>query len=393
MLHKLEIAGSEVLLLGTAHISQESVEAVQAAIEQEQPSCVCVELDSARLKSLESPSRWESLDLKKIIREGQLASLIANLVLSSYQKRMGLETGVAPGSELKAAVETARGRDIEVALIDRDAKATLRRAWALTPFFRKFKLLAMLLATLFEKPEQDKLTEDALRDLRESDTLSSMMDELGAEFPEVKSVLITERDQYLASRLRDVLAQRTGQKILAVVGAGHIPGIESILKENLPTPPQDELSRIPPTPVGWKVLGWALPIAIVASIVYIGVVHGSSQGLDMAFDWVLLTGVPAAFGTLCALAHPLVVMAAFFLAPLTTLHPLLGVGMFTALFQCYLCPPRVFEMERVAEDLWQPSRWWKNRFTRVLLAFLLPGLPTTIGSLLGITKIAEKLLE
>jgi pheromone shutdown protein TraB len=221
-----------------------------------------------------------------------------------------------------------------------------------------------------------------------------MMDELGAEFPEVKSVLITERDQYLASRIRDVVqGGAAGRRILAVVGAGHLPGIENILTNHLPTPPQEELSRIPPTPLVWKLVGWGIPLAIVASIIYIGVTHGSGVGLDMAFDWVLLTGLPAAFGTLCALAHPLVVVSAFFLAPLTTLHPLLGVGMFTALFQCYLMPPRVFEMESVSEDLWKPSLWWKNRFTRVLLAFLLPGLPTTVGSLFGITKIAKTLLE
>jgi len=379
---RIQTPEREIVLLGTAHISQESIDLVRETITAEKPDTVCVELDEGRLKALEDGDRWKNLNVKDILKKRQMSSLIVNLVLASYQKRMGESTGVEPGSELKAAVEETRACNASLVLADRDVKTTLRRAWASTPFFRKFKLLATLLSSLFET---EKVSEEDLSKMREQDTLSVMMDDFGKAFPEIKEILISERDQFLAGRI----LKAEGKKVLAVVGAGHLPGIKNIIEGNLQTPPEEDLCKIP-TPSHWgTIIGWGIPAAIILSLIYIGVKFGPEAFADNALFWAMATGIPAAFGATIALAHPLAILTALCLAPLTTLHPLIGVGMFVAFVQAYFCPPRVFEMETVAEDIWKPSRWWKSRFTRVFLAFICPGLPTTIGSFVGIGKIVS----
>jgi len=374
----------EIILLGTAHISQESVNLVRKTITDEQPSSVCVELDEDRLKALEDGDRWKNLDIKEVLKKRRMPSLIVNLLLSSYQKRMGETTKVEPGSELKAAVEEARACNANLILADRSVKLTLRRAWASTPFFRKFKLLATLFTSLFET---EKVSEEDIAKMKEQDTLSAMMNDFGKEFPEIKQILITERDQFLAGRI----SKAEGSKVMAVVGAGHLQGIKNIIENGLQTPAEEELCKIPPSGKLGKIIGWSIPAAIILALIYIGFTQGSEVATDNILFWLMITGIPAAIGATCALAHPLAIISAMCLAPLTTLHPLIGVGMFTAFIQAYLRPPRVFEMETAAEDIWKPTRWWKNRFTKVILAFIFPGLPTTIGSFIGIWKIFSTL--
>jgi len=383
-LRRVLISGREIVLVGTAHISQESTDLVRRVIDEEKPDTVCVELDEGRMQSLSEPNRWKSLNLKDVIRRKQLATLVVNLVLSSYQKRMGNQTGVQPGAELQAAVTEARERGIPVVLADRDIKVTLKRAWACTPWYRKAKLLGGLIESIFDRTE---VSEEQLREIRQQDTLSTLMGDFGKAFPELKSVLITERDQYLAERIRTA----DGKKIVAVVGAGHLQGIQSILEAQTPVPSESELTHIPPPHPAWTWIGWGIPAIIVLSLILTIYLKGFDVAANNALYWILVTGGPAAFGTLLALAHPLTIVTAFVMAPFTTLHPLIGVGFFTALAQAYLMPPRVYEVETVSEDFWKPSRWWKNRLTRVFLAFLLPGLPTTIGSLMGSWKIFSTL--
>jgi pheromone shutdown-related protein TraB len=372
----------EIILVGTAHISQESVDLVRSTIASEKPDSVCVELDENRLKALEEGDRWKNLDIRNVLKKRQMASLIVNLLLSSYQKKMGESTGVEPGSELKASAEEARACNANLVLADRDVKITLRRAWASTPFFRKIKLLATLLGAIFET---EKISEEELGKMREQDTLSLMIEDFGKEFPEIKQILITERDQFLAGRI----SKAEGKRVLAVVGAGHLQGIKNIIESGIETPPEEELQKIPP-PSKWpRIIGWLIPAAIISSLIYIGVEQGAAKVADYLTLWILCTGVLASIGTICALAHPFAIIAALFLAPLTGLTPLIGVGIFTAFIQAYFCPPRVSEMETVAEDIWKLSRWWKNRFTRVILAFIMPGLFAAPGKFIFFAKIGK----
>ena len=374
--------GREIILIGTAHISQSSKELVRETIENESPDTVCVELDEGRFKSLKEPDRWKNTDLKQVIKKKQLATLIANLVLGSYQKRMGDQTGVKPGSELKEAINVSDEKSIPVVLADRDIKITLKRTWACTPWYRKFSLLGGLFGSIFDKTE---ISEEELAKIKEQDALNSMMQEFGESFPEVKQVLIDERDQFLASKIKNA----PGKKVVAVVGAGHVKGIASIIRENKELPSEESISVIPKGAPIWKIIGWAIPAAIIASIIFVGYEAGVEKAGQLSLQWAMLTGGGAMLGTIIAGGHPVTILVALLVAPFTGLTPLIGVGFFTALTQVYMRPPRVSEMETLSDDIWQVKRWWKNRVTRVILCFLCPGIPAIIGKILAIFKIYQ----
>ena len=372
----------EIILVGTAHISQVSKELVRETIEAEKPDTVCVELDSGRIQSLKDPDRWKKTDLKEVIKKKQLATLIANLVLGSYQKRMGKQTGVKPGAELKEAVDVSENAGIPIVLADRDIKITLKRAWACTRWYRKLSLLGGLFASIFDKTE---ISEEELEKIKEQDTLSAMMQEFGKTFPEVKQVLIDERDQFLASKIKSA----PGKKVVAVVGAGHMKGIARTIEQDLELPSEESITVIPKGSPIWKIIGWAIPVAIIASIVYIGYQAGIEKAGELSLKWAMLTGGGAMLGTVIAGGHPLTILVALVMAPFTGLTPLIGVGFFTALTQVYMRPPRVEEMETLSEDIWQVKRWWKNRVTRVILCFLCPGIPAIVGKILAIFQIYQ----
>ncbi len=381
-IYRIQKDDREYILIGTAHISQASKELVRETIEAETPDTVCVELDEGRLNSIKDPDRWKKMDLKQVIKKKQLATLIANLVLGSYQKRMGAQTGVKPGSELKEAVNVAEEKGAELVLADRDIKITLKRTWACTPWYRKLNLLAGLFASIFDKTE---VSEEELAKIKEQDALSSMMQDFGKSFPEVKQVLIDERDQFLASKIKNA----PGKKIVAVVGAGHMRGIAQIIEQDKELPSEESISVIPKSAPIWKIIGWAIPVAIIASIIAVGVHTGAEKAGELSLQWAMLTGGGAMLGTIIAGGHPLTVLVALVAAPFTGLTPLIGVGFFTALTQVYMRPPRVSEMETLADDVWQIRRWWKNRVTRVILCFLCPGIPAIIGKILAIFKIYQ----
>lgn len=363
--------GREFVLVGTAHISQESADLVREVIERESPDCVCVELDERRYEALSQPQSFEALDLKQVIRSQQLATLMLNLMLASYQKQLGLKLGVQPGSELLAAARTAEERGIPVALCDRDVRVTLRRAWRSLSWLKKFTLLSSLLAGLFEKTE---LSEDDLRELRQQDVMSKLMQELGEAFPGLKTVLIDERDAFLAKRI----AQAPGRRVVAVVGAGHVEGIRQALRDDRPVD-LATLETVPPVSPAWKWVGWGIPAVIVGSLVAIGLRHGAAAAGENLVFWILANGIPCAVGAVAALAHPVTIATAFVAAPITSLTPVIGAGYVTAFVQAYLKPPLVSEFREVSHDIASLRRWWSNRLIRIFLVFLF----TTLGSLLG----------
>tara|TARA_B110000483_G_C18144227_1_gene522725 strand:- start:114 stop:1289 length:1176 start_codon:yes stop_codon:yes gene_type:complete len=370
----IEFENKTIYLVGTAHVSQNSIDIVRTTIQTIKPDTICVELDHKRLEALQDSNRWEKLNLREIIKKGQMTTLIANLALSSYQKRMGNSLGVKPGSELLAAVEEGNAINAHIDLSDRDIQITLKRAWRKTGFFKRLMLGSGLIGSLFETEE---LSEDKLDELKDKDTLSAMMDEMGEQLPTVKQVLIDERDEYLAEKIR----QAPGNLIVAVVGAGHCPGITKILNENTPVD-LAEIEIIPSSLGMGKIIIWTIPLIIIAS--FIGLAMKDTQlASESGLVWVLANGIPAAIGAMIALAHPLVIIVAFLAAPITSLVPTIGAGVVTALLQVYLKPPRVYELEKVSEEISQPKLWWKNRVLKVFLAFLLPSLGSAIGSIIG----------
>ena len=369
--HVIEIDGREFILVGTAHVSRESADLVREVIEKERPDCVCIELDAQRFESLSHRQRWENLDLRQVIRQRQLAPLLANLVLASYQKKLGGALGVIPGTELLEAARAAEQHQIPVALCDRDVRITLRRAWASMSLWNKSKLIAALLTSIVDRPELD---EEELRRIRNQDVISELMRELARELPSVKIALIDERDAYLAHK---ILAAE-GERVVAVVGAGHVAGIRDALTSRRPVDIA-AISLIPPVSPIWKWLGWGLPAAVLLALVWIGLHHGASAAGAQLLFWIAATGGLTAAGAVLSLAHPLVVLSSFAVAPITALSPVLGAGHVLALLQAYLVPPMVREFEHMSDDFASPLRWWQNRLLRIFLVFLL----TTFGALAG----------
>ncbi len=381
--HVVESDGREIILVGTAHISRESVERVRETIEREQPDVVCIELDERRYEALSKPERFDSLDLKEIIRSQQLATLMLNLLLSAYQRNLGLQLGVKPGSELLEAARVAEENGIQVALVDRDVRITLRRAWRAISWWKKAVLLSSVLGGMFEKQE---LTEEDLRELRREDVLSKLMSELGEAFPGAKGVLIDERDAYLAERIR----RTEGQRVVAVVGAGHVSGMLRALAAEERTS-LEGLEEVPPAGSLWKWFGYGIPVVILGSILWIGLQQGPAAAGENLLFWILANGIPAAFGAVLSLAHPATIVAAFCAAPITSLTPVIGAGYVTAFVQSYFKPPLVKELGEVWEDLGHATGWWRNRLLKIFLVFVLTTLGSMIGTWVGGAEIVSNL--
>ncbi|MGE3541084.1 MAG: TraB/GumN family protein [Candidatus Tectimicrobiota bacterium] len=375
--------GREFILIGTAHVSRESADLVRQVITREQPDCVCVELDGQRFTALSQQQRWENLDLREIIRQRQLGPLLVNLVLASYQKKLGGQLGLMPGAEMLEAIRVAQEQQIPIALCDRDVRITLRRAWRLTPWYKKTWLLSVLLASLFDRTQ---ISEEVLRDMRQQDVLSALIHEIGDTLPSLRQVILDERDVYLAQKIRDT----QGKRVVVVIGAAHVQGVQRALRTEQPAP-LAALLHVPPGSAVWRWLGWGIPATLIAALLGIGWQKGAAAFGQSMLYWTLASGLPSALGALCALAHPMTIMAAFVSAPITALSPAIGVGQVTALVQAYLRPPRVRELQSVAEDLRSVKQWWQNRLLRIFLAFLLPSLGTMLGVWFGGYKILSTL--
>ena len=383
--HFLEVDGREFILVGTAHVSRESAELVRRVIEQEKPDRVCVELDAQRYQALTQKQRWESLDIKEVIRKKQLSTLMVNLLLSAYQKKLGVKLGVMPGTELLEATRVAEENGIPVSLCDRDVRVTLRRAWRSTPFLKKTLLLSAILTSVFDDKE---VTEEQIEEMLKGDVLSELMKELGEAMPALKRVLIDERDMFLTHKMRDA----EGERVVAVVGAGHVEGIKKALAEHQ-TADLEAINTIPPVSPVWKWIGWGVPVAILGSIAYIGWSKGPEAAGDNALFWILANGIPCAIGAMVALAHPLTIVAAFVSAPFTSLTPVIGAAYVTAFVQAWVRPPVVKEFQTVGQDMSVVRKWWQNRLLRVFLAFLLPGIGSMLGSVVGGIEIFGNLFE
>jgi len=381
---RLRLGAREIVLVGTAHVSRESAELVREVIRRERPDVVCVELDEPRLKALRERQSWENLDLREVIRRKQLATLLANLLLASYQKKLGAQLGVAPGTELLEAVVAAEEQGLPVELCDRNIRVTLLRAWRSMSLWQRAKLVAGMTAGLLEGQE---LSEEDLRRLRRRDVLSEMMGELARVMPSLKRVLIDERDVYLAERIR---ATR-GERVVAVVGAGHVEGIVERLQAGAPAE-LAAIEAVPPVLPVWKWVGWAVPALIVGALAWILRSQGAAVAGENLQYWILANGIPASIGAALALAHPLTIATAFVAAPITSLSPLIGAGYVTAFVQAWVRPPRVRDFQHVTDDAGRLREWWRNRLLRVFLAFVLPSLGSILGTYLGGAQILKTLL-
>jgi len=382
----------QIILIGTAHVSRESIEEVRQVILKEKPAQVCVELDAGRYASMVEQDQWEKLDMIKVFKEGRGFLLMANLVLAAFQRRMGQEVGVKPGDEMKGALETARELGIPHVLCDREVQVTLRRAWSKCGWWSKCKLLSALLASAFSS---EKLRPEEIENLKKKSELDGMMAELSEYLPAVKETLIDERDRYLAAKIWAAGAPRQ----VAVVGAGHLLGIKAHLeaiasgREAQDSQEISTLDTIPPAPLSSKLLPWLIPLLLLVLIALGFTRSGAQASLAMLLRWALLNGSLAAVGAIVALAHPLAVLASFFGAPLATANPFIGVGLFSGLTQVTLRKPRVTDAQRLTEDASSLKGLYRNRITHALLVFVLSTIGGAVGNFISIPTLAELLVK
>ena len=391
---RLVLNGREIILLGTAHISQESIHQVEETIRQEKPDCVAVELDDQRYASMKNPESWRNLDIVNVLKKGQGFMLLANLVLSSFQKRMGNDVGVKPGEDMKAAIAVSEEMGIPSVMVDRPIQTTLKRAWAKNSFWGKCKLLAVMISSAFEK---ETISSEEIEKLKNESEMDSMMKEMAEYLPTVKTVLIDERDQYLASHIWETkVSGEPAKKIIAVLGAGHLPGVVRHL-EALATGTENsdttEIASLPPKTIGSKILGLIFPLAIVALIVAGFFTGGAKASLDMLLSWILWNGSLAALGALIAGGHILTVLSGFVGAPIATLNPVIGVGLFTGIVQAWIRKPKVQDMEKLSDDAGKFTGFYKNRILRVLLVFFLSSIGGVIGNFIAVPSLVSSLIK
>ncbi|MBK5244799.1 MAG: TraB/GumN family protein [Eubacteriaceae bacterium] len=369
---RLQVNGKEIVLIGTAHVSKNSVEEVRETIKSEQPDSVCIELDAQRFEAVNQKDKWSNTDIVQIIKSKRAGFLFANILLSNYQRKLAEQFGIESGQEMMEGIACAKEYGAELVLADRSIQITFNRIWRGCSLWEKTKLLFSIILSVVDDEE---ITEEDLENLKSEDMLSAALSEMGSAFKGVKRYLVDERDQYLAYKIKNA----PGDKIVAVLGAAHIKGIkEEIYKEQ----DIEKLEVIPPKSNAGKILGWMIPVIIVGLVVATFIVNPSS-GWEQAKSWILWTGLLSALGTLLAGGHILSAFTAFVAAPITTLHPLLASGWFAGMAEAYMRKPKVEDFESLPKDLKSLKGLWRNKVTKILMVVVFANLGSSLGAWLG----------
>jgi pheromone shutdown-related protein TraB len=381
---------TRITLLGTAHVSRASADKVTEMLATGEYDAVAVELCPSRYHAIVNPDALAKMDLFQILRQGRAPMVLASLALGAYQQRLAEQFGIEPGAEMRAAIASAEAANIPVLLIDREIGVTLKRIYRNVPWWRRFYLFTGLLASIVSS---DNVSEDEVERLKEGDILETTFAQFADQEKDLFMPLIDERDRYMAARLQEEVAAENHHHLLAVVGAGHLPGINTYLK----TPPAPasatvhELDQVPP-PRRWpKLIPW-----IVVAVIMLGFALGFSRstalGWQLVLDWVLINGGLSALGALLAAGHPLTILGAFVAAPLTSLNPTIGAGMVTAAIEIYLRKPNVADFQALRTDTAHLKGWRQNRVARSLLVFFLSTLGSAIGTYVAGFRIFDQLL-
>ncbi len=369
---RIQIGDKEVILVGTAHISTESVKLAQDTILNEKPDLVGIELDEQRYHQLKNEKQWQTTDIGKVIQEGKTYLLLLNIFLSNLQRRMGESVSVKPGQEMIIAEQTAVQNNIPVALLDRNIQITMQRAFSLMPLREKLRLGYYLLNGLFASGGE-KLTPEKIEELKRQDIVTQLILELGQKAPTVKQVLVDERDQFIAKRILEAPAK----KIVCVIGAGHVVGIKQILEQGILID-EKKLLEIPVKKNTFGFLKWVIPVSFIAILIWFFLEKGFISSLHAIGYWILITGVFSAIGCAIAKSHPITIASAFLAAPLTTLHPFLASGWIAAGVEAKYNTPQVQDFHSL-NKLDSYSDWEKNRVTHLLMVAAYTNLGSTAG--------------
>ena len=386
----IQLDKTTITLIGTAHVSKESVALVEEKIMSREFDCVAVELCPARYENLKNRSWWQNLDIYEVFKKKKASLLLINLALSAYQRRLADKVGVEAGQEMIRATELAVDNKIRLEVVDRDITTTLHRLVTKVSFWQKMKIFSGLIVGVFVGEEVDR---EQIENLKKGDMLHSVIEEFGESLPQIKKVLIDERDEFMVGKLSMLAASEDAPKsILAIVGAGHLVG----MVPGFTMPPDqiqmDELMQKPASSRMGYYIGWAICIFILGMF-YVGYQQSPELGWNLVVTWVLINGGLSALGATLALAHPISILVAFFAAPLTSLNPTVGAGMVVGLVESYLRKPKVLDFERLRDDISSFPMWWKNGVVRVLLVFFFANVGSAAGTYIAGASIVKQILE
>ncbi len=369
---KLIYQDKEIYLVKTAHVSKNSVEDVKKCIEEVEPDAICIELDEDRYNKLKNPNDWRNQDIVKVIKEKKVGFLLVNIILSSFQRRMAKNMDTSSGGEMIEGIKQSEQLNIPLVLADRPIKLTFSRIWNNLGVWEKSKLLVSIISSIFDDEE---LSEEDLASLKQADALESALNEVGKEFPVVKRILVDERDQYLSSKIKNA----PGKKIVAIIGAAHAKGVENNLNNQIDIKTLEEVNK--KKGIG-SIIKWLIPILIIAMVVYT-LFTNKDVGINQIKSWILWNGTLSAIGTLLAFGHPLSILTAFVMAPITSLNPLLAAGWFAGLVEALIRKPKVKDFEDIAQDTSTFKGFWKNRVTRILLVVVFANVFSSIGTIIS----------
>lgn len=382
MIHRLEHGGKEILLVGTAHVSRESAQLVKEIIQAENPETVCVELCQSRYQSIRQKERWQETDIVKVIREKKSFLLLSNLMLASFQKRIAKKFDINPGEEMIQAIDSADAIGAEIHLADRDIRTTLSRTWRALGLWGKMKLMFQLVLSL---GEVEDIKEEDIERMKEQDVLETLLAEVGKTLPVLKTILIDERDQYLAEKIRNA----PGNKIIAVVGAGHVPGIKRNWNQDVHL---EALEQLPPKSRIAGILKWFIPATIMILFLAGFLYGGKEAGREMIVWWIAANAILAGVGAIIALAHPVTIIASMLAAPLTSLNPMIAAGWVSGLVEAFSRKPKVKDLQSLPEDILSIRGFWRNKVTRILLVVVFTNLGSSIGTFVAFPVIVKLLV-
>ncbi len=367
---RISVEGKDVYLVGTAHVSKESVNDVHNTILAVKPNSICTELCEARCRAMVEKDNWKKMDIFKVIKEKKSVLLLAQLVMSAFYRKLGDELGVEPGAEMLECVKLSKETGAELVLADRDIEITLKRVWRGLSYWQKCKLMVSLLYSLLDS---EKIDEGTIEEMKNTDQLESMMEEFAKEYPQIKERLLDERDVYLSQKIRNA----AGPVIVAAVGAGHVGGIVEHIQRDIDLEP---IMVLPPKTILPSVLKWGIPVLIVVLLVAGFFKGGIEHSKVDLLIWVGVNGLLSAIGAAAAFAHPLTIIASFIAAPLTSLNPMVAAGFVSGLVQAWIKRPTVDNFERLPHDIMSVKGFWMNPVTRILLVVLLANFGSIIGT-------------
>ncbi len=377
---RLEYQDKEIILIATAHVSKESAELVKQVILEERPDSVCVELDEQRFESMQNPKAWEKTDLVQVIKAKKIGFMIANLFLASYQKKIARQLGVTAGGEITQGIESAREIGANLVLADRSIQTTFLRIWRKLSFWEKVKLCVGLLLSVDDDTD---ISEKDLQEMLQQDMIESVIADVRKRFPQIGEILIGERDQFLAAKIKNA----PGHKVVAVLGGAHVPGVK---EEIFKTQDIERISEVPAVSRFSKLAGWIIPAVIILLLAY-AFLADLQTGLQQLSTWVLWTGLLAAIFTALSLGHPLSILTSFVAAPFTTLNPVLACGWITGLVEATTKKPTVEDLQNVSEDIYSVKGFYKNRLLRTLLVIIMTNIGASIGTFIAGADIIKQL--